>query len=169
MPISTIASEEQIERQYREKVRRLLWDWGQSLELIDRKRREIIAYDLWAKDAEETLGAANLSGMPRSNKISDTVSRAAIETQRRQKLFEKASAAASQEIDDIIRRKQCMDEMISELSTIQQRILRLRYEDGHKWQYISLKIVYDESSVKRIEASAIDKLAIQICFEDETK
>lgn len=156
---------EQIERQHREKVRLLLWDWGQTLELIDRKRREIIAYDLWAKDAAETLGAANLSGMPQGIGTSDNVSRAVIEIERRRKLFEDASASASNDIEKILRRKQLIDEMVEELSAIQQKVIRLRYEGGHKWQFISLKLCYNLVSVKRFERESIDEIAKRIDFE----
>ena len=147
----------------------MLWDWGHSLDGIARLEDELHCFSVWAEDAGDTLKAQNLSGMPGGGGTGDSVSDAVEELERRRELYLKAARSASAEISAILQRKVQIDGMVEGLSSIQKRIVELRYIDGHRWTYISLKLHYDESSVKRLEAAAVTALAEHFDFEAEDK
>lgn len=153
----------------RARVRRMLWDWGHSLDGIARLEDELHCFSVWAEDAGDTLKAQNLSGMPGGGGTGDSVSDAVEELERRREMYLKASRSTSSEISVILQRKVLIDGLVDGLSSIQKRIVELRYIDGHRWTYISLKLHYDESSVKRLEAGAVATLVKHFDFEDEDK
>jgi len=154
-----LAPEQEREQRRRGRVRMLLWSWGQTMDLIERKREEMNAFLLWAEDAADTLGAQNLSGMPGGGGPSDSVSRAVVEMEQRRKMFEEAAEDARRQMDDMLHRKHLVDEWIMTLPATQQRILALRYIDGHRWTYIALKMNYSERGVKGHEGAAVKRLA----------
>ena len=154
------------EQKKRGRVRMLLWSWGQTMDLIERKREEMNALLLWAEDAADTLAAQNLSGMPGGGGPADSVSRAVEELGRRRMMFEDAAEDAQVQMEGMLRRKHAMDTVIGELPATQQRILALRYVDGHRWSFIALKMNYDERSVKRHEQAAVGRLAASIDFSE---
>ena len=154
-----LTQEHEREQRKRGKVRMLLWSWGQTMDLIGRKREEMDAFLLWAEDAVDTLGAQNLSGMPGGGGPADSVSRAVEELDRRRKMFEDAAADSRRQMDEMLRRKHLVDEWIMALPATQQRILSLRYIDGHRWTYIALKMNYSERGVKGHESAAVKRLA----------
>ena len=153
----------------RARVRRMLWDWGHSLDGIARLEDELHCFSVWAEDAGDTLKAQNLSGMPGGGGTGDSVSGAVEELERRREMYLKAAQTASAEISAVLKRKVMIDELVEALPSIQKRIVGLRYIDGHRWTYISLKLHYDESSVKRLEAAAVTALAEHFDFVDEDK
>lgn len=153
----------------RARVRRLLWDWGHALDGIARLEDELHCFSVWAEDAGDTLAAQRLSGMPGGGCDGDTVAQAVEELERRREMYVQAAQRSSREISAILRRKVLIDDMVAALPSIQKRIIELRYVDGHRWTYISLKLHYDESSVKRLEAAAVSALAEHFDFEAEDK
>ena len=82
-------------------------------------------------------------------------------------MFEDAAEDARLQMEDMLRRKHVMDELMAELPATQQRILALRYIDGHRWTYIALKMNYDERSVRRHENAAVSSLLKAIPFDTE--
>lgn len=66
---------------------------------------------------------------------------------------------------DLIRLRNCMEELVSLLSPLQQKIIEYRYIDGHTWQFIAFKTCYDESQARRIEREAVDFIAEHIRIE----
>ena len=153
----------------RARVRRMLWDWGHALDGIARLEDELHCFSVWAEDARDTLKAQKLSGMPGGGGTGNSVSDAVEELERRREMYLKAARAASAEISEILQRKVLIDGMVEGLSLIQKRIIELRYIDGHRWTYISLKLHYDESSVKRLEAAAVTALEKRFDIEAEDK
>lgn len=57
--------------------------------------------------------------------------------------------------------------LLYKLPQIQKHVIELSYLDGHRWTYISLKLHYDESSVRRLETAAVTTLADNFDFETE--
>lgn len=149
----------------RARMRRVLWDWGHSLDGIARLEDELDAFNFWAEDAADTLKAQRLSGMPGGGGAGDSVARAVEDLEYRRGLYLEAARKASQEISAILRRKVIIDELVAALPRIQKRVLELRFIDGHPWSFIALKLHYDESSVKRFEAAAVSRLAKDFDFE----
>ena len=153
----------------RARMRRVLWDWGHALDGIARLEDEMRCFSIWAEDAGDTLKAQNLSGMPGGGCTGDSVSGAVDELERRREMYLKAAQSASAEISAILQRKILIDGLVAALPSIQKRIIELRYIDGHRWTYISLKLHYDISSVKRLEAVAVTSMAEHFDFEGEDK
>jgi DNA-directed RNA polymerase specialized sigma24 family protein len=162
-----IAQEQERKRKKRGRVRMLLWSWGQTMDLINQKREEMDALLLWAEDAADTLAAQRLTGMPGGGETADSVSHAVEALDRRRQMYADAAADAQRRMEDMLRRKHAMDDLIERLPMTQQRILSLRYVDGHKWDFIALKMNYDERSVRRHENAAVSTLMKGIEFEPE--
>lgn len=63
------------------------------------------------------------------------------------------------EIADLLRLRETLTALVNGLTMDEQRVLMLRYETGLNWLQISLKMNYDERSVRRIETRAVDAIA----------
>ncbi len=149
----------------RARVRRMLWDWGHSLDGIARLEDEMRCFGVWAEDAADTLRAQRLTEGPGGSGVADPVARAVEDLERRRGMYIDAARRASSEISAILRRKVLIDDLVAALPEIQKRVIELRYIDGHRWTYIALKLHYDESSVRRLEAAAVSALAERFDFE----
>lgn len=143
------------QKEARAAARRLLWSWGNTLSDVERLEEEQKAFLRWANDARDTLRAQNLSGLPRGGARSDLADVVA-ETLRRARMYEEQVLKIGAEIADRIRLKHCIDELIDRLPPVQRKILAYRYSDGHEWQYIAMKMNYDEASVRRLDRQAVD-------------
>lgn len=142
-------------------ARRLLWRWGNYVSKINRLHEERSYAAKWAEDARETLHAQNLSGMPRSGRKSD-LSDVVATVERMEKNYNNLLAKIEEESADLIRLRNCMEELVSRLSPIQEKIIAYRYVDGHTWQFIAMKTNYDESTARRFERKAVDFIAEHI-------
>lgn len=119
----------------------------------------------WADDARETLKAQNLTGMPRSGGRTDLADVVAA-AERMEKNYQNLIAKIEAESADLIRLRNCMEEIVAKLSPIQEKIIAYRYVDGHSWQFIAMKTNYDESTARRIERQAIDFIAAHLELEN---
>lgn len=119
----------------------------------------------WADDARETLKAQNLTGMPRSGGRTDLADVVAA-AERMEKNYQNLIAKIEAESADLIRLRNCMEEIVARLSPIQEKIIAYRYVDGHSWQFIAMKTNYDESTARRIERQAIDFIAAHLELEN---
>ena len=118
----------------------------------------------WADDARETLKAQNLTGMPRSGGRTDLADVVAA-AERMEKNYQNLISKIEAESADLIRLRNCMEEIVSRLSPIQEKIIAYRYVDGRSWQFIAMKTNYDESAARRIERKAIDFIAAHLELE----
>lgn len=139
-------------------MRRILWQWGNTLAYIARKREEQSAFRAWADDAASMLKAQQLTGMPRGGSQTD-IADMLDELDRRRAMYQDAADRVTQDIDKRLRLKAAIDERMGSLTEIQRRVLTLRYEDGRQWQYIALKLCYAERSVRRMEEEAVRKMS----------
>ena len=62
------------------------------------------------------------------------------------------------EIDDLMRLRAAMGDLVRRLSIQEQQILLMRYEENLNWVQIGRRFSYDERSVRRLEARAVDKI-----------
>lgn len=144
-------------RAARNNIRKMLWEWGNTMEKIKRLERERAFYRDQADDRRITLRSPSLTGMPRSGKHGD-LSDVIVGIQREQAMYERQAERINAEIADALRLRNCMQQCIDRLSPLHEKIIGYRYSDGHNWQYIAMKTNYDEASVRRIDTQAVDAI-----------
>lgn len=147
--------------QERKAARKLLWRWGNYVSKINRLEFERAEAQKWADNARETLHAQNLSGMPGSGRKSDLADVVA-SVERMEANYKKLVLQVEAESADLIRLRNCIEELVAQLTPVQEKIIAYRYIDGHTWQFIALKTQYDESQARRIERQAVDFIAEHI-------
>lgn len=150
----------------RNNIRKLLWQWGNTIDKIKRLEKERMFYIGQADDRRITLRSPSLTGMPRSGKNSD-LSDVIVGVQREQEMYEQQAERINAEIADALRLRNCMQQCIDRLTPVQEKIIAYRYADGHSWRYIAMKLNYDEASARRIENQALDAIMdmIQVTAE----
>lgn len=148
-------------------VRRLLKRWGSATNICRSKQAQIAEYN-GLLDAVTDIRPARLTGMPRGSGVSDST---VITAQQREKL----RALYQVQIDDILSEVaelldfvRCLDDLVRELSTDEQRILDLRYrrfwrKDG--WCKVARVMSMSERTARRTETSAVDKLTDKISVD----
>lgn len=148
----------------RKVARKLLWRWGNYVNKINRLEEERLEAQKWADNARETLHAQDLTGMPRGGKKTDLVD-VYLSTERMEKNYRRLVEKIETETSDLIRLRNCIEELIAQLPPVQEKIIAYRYIDGHTWQFIAMKTRYDESQARRIERQAVDFIAEHIQLE----
>lgn len=158
--------EKELRRAARNNIRKMLWQWGNTIRKVDKLERERAFYRNQADDRRITLRSPSLSGMPRGGKHSD-LSDVIVGVMREQQMYERQADRIDSEIADALRLRNCMQECINRLTPLQEKIIAYRYSDGHNWQYIAMKTNYDEASVRRIDTQAVDAIMemIEITIE----
>lgn len=136
----------------------MIWKWANVISRMDRLNRELKWAKAMADDATDTLKAQNVTGMPRSGKQSDLADVVAAH-ERLKDSYDALAVKIAAEIEELIRFRNAMESVVSNLSSLQERIIEYRYVDGHSWQWIAMKTNYDESQARRIERQALDYVA----------
>ena len=143
-----------------EHMRRLLWQWGNTAHFVRSKEEEIGQFQAAIDDAYETLGAQQITDMPKGDGgQGSSVERAIDAAQHRIAQYGIALEKIQASIERALALKAAIDEIIEEMKPIEQKVLQLRYVDGHRWGFIGLKMYYDESRVRAIEHGAVKLLA----------
>lgn len=151
------------EREQMRKTRGYLWRWGATMSVVKRKEAEIAAMHFLVTDATQTLQAQRLTGMPHGSGTSDPTLRAVLELEKRREAYEQTNTAATEVICARLAEKRAIDELMQTwLTDFQIQILTMRYERGHEWNYIALKIPCDESTARKQEQKAIKKLMYRL-------
>ena len=146
----------------RRKTRMLLWQWGSTRERIERLERERISAKAWADDALETLKGMSYDGVGGSSGIKHDLSDVIAAAEKRSAQYADLVERIDKEISDAIRLRNTIQEIVIDLTPLQERVLGYRYLDGHGWAYIAMKMQYDERWVRRIEGEAVDIIAEKI-------
>lgn len=150
------------DREERKRARMLLWQWATTTARCKRWQAEIADLQRLINDLHDPTKAQVLTGMPGSGAISDPTARAAERAIEISASYMAAADAIAEQIKDAIRMKTAMDDAIGGLTAIQRRVIELRYQDEHSWEYIALKLTYDESRVRAREREAIDHIVTHI-------
>lgn len=144
-------------REARNNIRKMLWQWGNTVSKIRRLEQERAFYRAQADDRRITLRSPSMSGMPGCGKHGD-LSDVIVGVMREQQMYERQADRINAEIADVLRLRNCIQECIDRLSPLQEKIIAYRYSDGHNWQFIAMKTNYDLASVQRIDAQAVDAI-----------
>ena len=136
----------------------MLWKWAGTKATIERLERERHYFKTRMDEAGDVLKAQQLSGMPGSGRISD-LSDIMAQIEASANMYAAQAERINAEITEALRIRNMVEGFMRSLTPIQEKIVCYRYQDGYSWQFIGLKMAYDERSVRRIEEQAVDKLA----------
>ena len=122
---------------------------------------EIKEYTAMIEDAYSTIKGRRDqgTGSVKSSRAESVVERAIESVERRAALYQESIEAAQRDIEQSLRFKRTMDEIIEAFDETTQKVLSMRYIDNHKWAYIGLCTCYDESRVRKLERGAVKKIA----------
>lgn len=112
-------------------------------------------------DVLDTLRAQNITGMPRGGGKSDTADVVAAH-ERLAEDYGELVVKVEAEIADLLRLRNAMENLVAQLTPLQEKIIGYRYIDEFSWKRIAMKINYDESQARRIERQAVDFIAEHI-------
>lgn len=143
-------------------VRRVLWQWGK----IDRRIADLmeqmrIAVDR-ANSVYEMSSNRGLDGQPHGTLTGDPVFQAVERIQKIRELFVAEIETCEAQIKEAQEFKAAVNEAVAGLTPVQRDVLRLRYCEGHNWVYIAFKLYMAESSARRHEFLACQKLVKRI-------
>lgn len=142
----------------RRATRSILRIWGSTLYLLDRLEKERAAFRIWADDARDMLRAYVANGAPGGGNrtdLADVIAR----IEARAAEYDGMERKIDEERAKILQIKRALDEIIAGMDLVQRRVLEYRYIDGHSWQFIAMKMNYNERQVRRIEARAVDSIS----------
>ena len=149
----------------RRRMRRLLYEWGESVERtaylqgrIDKLTETIDAaldVHLRRPDAGEPSGAA----------VGDGVARKAERHMQLSQMYEDQVRMLTDELSGLIRLAAAIDRAVSELERNQESVLRLKYKEHYTYAEICRKLHYSEIWVNKTERKAVDRLLETVTFE----
>lgn len=148
----------------RQDVRRVLWQWGDTMRLCKRKMEEIAALQAMIEDARQ-LGAIPSDGMPKSTTVGDPTAGAAFRVEKIIESFGDGMVKIQESIDQAMRLKTAIDELLHDLPPEQQKVLELRYVEGKSWMLVGFKVNAHEDQARKWERQAIDKIADSMLVE----
>ena len=128
----------------------MLWRWGNYVSKINRLEEERKIAQRWADDARDTLNAQKITGMPGSGKKSDLAD-VVQSVQRMERNYRDLVFHVEAETSDLIRLRNCMEELVAQLKPFQEKVIFYRYVDGHSWRFIAMKLFCDEATARRHE------------------
>lgn len=146
----------------------MLWKWGNY-----RNKRLELLHDISV--AEEQIEAvldvkaAPLTGMPNGSAVSDKVSRMAERYEEKKARLEEDIAYYREKLETETEIFELVDALVERMTITKQRVLRLRYVEGRKYQEIANILRYEKRSVEDIEARAVDILKWAIYTKKPTE
>lgn len=142
----------------RRAMRNFLWQWGNTLTRIKRLEQERAEFRERADDARRTLRSPTLSGMPKGGKSSD-LSDVVVAICKEAELYDKQVQRINSEIDAAMNLRNCIEDCVSQLTPVQEKVITYRYVDGRSWRFVSMKLNYDEDYVRKLDTQAVDALS----------
>jgi hypothetical protein len=141
----------------RNSARRVLWKWANTKKTIERLENERAYFKGLADDARCMLKAQNLTGMPGGGVAAD-ISDIIVQVEKSSAIYASQCERINEEIADALQIRNMVYNFITKLTPIQEKVITYRYLEGYTWQFIALKINYDEKSARRIETRVVDNL-----------
>lgn len=117
------------------KIKRILWIWGNHKEICKEKKRRIKELEQLRQETREAR-AIKISNMPKlnsknyKNSITEDLAIKNIE------IYENAIKRLENEITEILEITAIIDCWISFLTPDEAELITLRYKDGYNWDYI---------------------------------
>lgn len=139
-------------------MKKQLLNWGGSLDLCKRKQDEIRKINRILEDGRNLL-----IEIPLENGTYEVCN---VSIDKMTKIYEKEIQRIQTCMEQRLKEKRHMDELIDNLECDEQEFLYLRYRKGFGYDYISLKIHMSRAQCFRVHDRALDKLII---FEKENR
>lgn len=141
-------------------VRRMLWQWGSTMDRVRNMQADIRGLHDLIDGLRTPSGVQRITGMPGSGQVGDPTARTAERAMELTRTYHEAADIIEARIKDALRLKRAVDDAVAaRLTPIQSQVVTMRYQGGHGWEYIALKLAYAESLVRQREAEAVDNLA----------
>ncbi|MBR5122285.1 MAG: hypothetical protein IKU91_01880 [Anaerotignum sp.] len=126
-------------------LKRMLWDWGRTLERFSWKEEEL------RKLENFYVMRKKIWGKNESRK----------DFEKNEKQYEQEVKRLRLEMEDILQRKAQIDGWMQVLTEEERRFLELRLEKGYGFDYIGMKMYRSRATLFRIQEQALNKLILQ--------
>lgn len=140
-------------------VRRVLWRWGRIDRRIDELMEQMKIAVERVNDLYQIGGSRPMDGQPHGTVTGDPVFRAVERIQHMRELFAQEIETCEAQIKDAQAFKASVAGAISQLTPVQQDVIRLRYQGGHDWVYVGFKLYMSEKTARRYDVQACEALA----------
>lgn len=140
-------------------VRRVLWRWGRIDRRIDELMEQMKIAVERVNDLYQIGGSRPMDGQPHGTVTGDPVFRAVDRIQHMRELFAQEIETCEAQIKDAQAFKASVAGAISQLTPVQQDVIRLRYCGGHDWVYVGFKLYMSEKTARRYDVQACEALA----------
>lgn len=146
----------------RRQVRALLYRWGHIRDVIRSIEDIVKETEAVYLDALNTLKSMEVTGMPGGSGVSDPVEEAVQRMEQEQAKLDAAKRAGSARIEAATAFHDTMNEIILDLPVMQQRIVRMRYQDDRPWRFIAEAMYCSEKMVRLHDEWAVDSIGKQV-------
>ena len=143
-------------------VRRVLWQWGQIdrriADLMEQMRIAVARID----SVYQMSSSRAMDGKPHGTGTSDPVFRAVEKIAKMRELFAQEVEVCEQQIKEAQEFKASINEAMQCLTPVQRDVVKLRYQEGHYWPFIAVKLYMSEKTARRYDVQACGILAKKI-------
>ena len=142
------------------RVRAWLYEWGRTetrvADLMDQQRA---AMTRMTELDQDIGGHAPPDGQPRSTVPGDPIWRAYQARERMREIFADEVETCQKELEKIKAFQAGVGELVARLDPEERDVITWRYVKGADWLYIGYKMRMDESTARRYDRAACEKLA----------
>ena len=142
------------------RVRAVLYEWGRAeshiADLMDQQRA---AMERIRELDQDIGGHAPPDGQPRSTAPGDPIWRAYQARERMKEIFADEVETCQRELERIEAFRDSMSALVARLDTVERDVITWRYVKGADWLYVGFKMRMDESTARRYDRAACEKLA----------
>ena len=132
-------------REEKGELKRMLWDWGRTLERFSWKEEELRKLENFYVMRKKIWG--------------ENENRKDFEKNERQ--YEQEVKRLRLEMEEILQSKERVDGWMQGLTEEERRFLELRFEKGYGFDYIGMKMYRSRATLFRIQEQALNKLIMQ--------
>lgn len=142
------------------RVRAVLYEWGRAEthvnDLMDQQRAAMARI----RELDMDIGGhAPPDGQPRSTAPGDPIWRAYQARERMKEIFADEVENCQKELEKIKSFQTAVGELVSHLDPVERDVINWRYVKGAEWLYVGYKMNMDESTARRYDRAACEKLA----------
>ena len=142
------------------RVRALLYEWGRAeRHICDLMEQQRIATERIMELDRDIGSHAPPDGQPRSTAPGDPIWRAFQARERMKEIFADEVETCHRELEKIREFQSSVGELVAQLDPVERDVIAWRYVKGAEWLYVGFKMSMDESTARRHDREACEKLA----------